>query len=259
MSFKSWQSFWNFRTSVANSSRYIYDENTESFLQEVLESCKSRLRPIPPGFIGWRSQLGSDRRPVFDDEGNEIAEEPCPLLKERMHPLKYAASEGRVNPKGIPYLYLATSKETAMSEVRPWVGSKISVAQFKVVKELTVVDCSVNHSLNPFYFDLKRGFYEPGEEEREKAVWAHIDKAFSAPVTQTENQAHYAPTQIIAELFKKNGFDGVVYKSMLADGYNIALFDPSCAEMLNCFLYEAKKVSFEFNETANPYFLRRQV
>jgi len=58
-------------------------------------------------------------------------------------------------------------------------------------------------------------------------------------------------------LFKKNGFDGVAYKSLLAEGYNIALFDPKVAEMLNCFLYEANKVTFEFHEAASPYFLKK--
>jgi len=258
MPFKSWQSYWRFRTAVTSSSRYIFDEETKRFLDEVLITSGSRQRTIKEGAIFWRSQLGGDTRPVYDDEGNEIANEPCPHPVKRMKPLKYAASEGRANPKGIPCLYLATSKETAMSEVRPWIGSEISVAQFKIETELTVIDCSVNHSKNPLYFDLERGFYEPSDEEREKSVWAHIDKAFSVPVTQNENQAHYAPTQIIAELFKTNGFDGVAYKSMLADGYNVALFNIEVAEMLNCFLYEAKKVTFEFSETANPYFIRKQ-
>jgi hypothetical protein len=144
-----------------------------------------------------------------------------------------------------------------MSEVSPWVGSEISVAQFRITKPLSVIDCSVNHSLNPLFFDTKRGFYEPDEEKREKAVWAHIDKAFSTPVTQNENQAHYAPTQVIAELFKRNGFDGVVYKSMLSDGFNVALFERDAAEILNCFLYEAKSIEIDFKETANPYFVKR--
>lgn len=247
MSFISWKSYWRFRSAVANSSRYIFDEETEYFLAEVLKTCKKRQRTIKKGSIFWRSQLGGDTRPLYDDEGNEIADEPCPYSLERMCPLKFAASEGRANPKGISYLYLATSEKTAMSEVRPWIGSEISVAQFKIKKKLTIIDCSVNHSANPLYFDLERGFYEPSDEEREKSVWAHIDKAFSEPVTQNENQAHYAPTQIIAELFKMNGFDGVAYKSMLADGYNVALFEPEIAEILNCFLFKAKKITFEFN------------
>jgi len=113
--------------------------------------------------------------------------------------------------------------------------------------------CSVNHLVNPFYFNVESGFYEPSEEEREQAVWAHIDKAFSALVTQNENKAHYAPTQIIAELFKRNGFDGVAYKSMLSDGHTIVLFDPKSAEMLNCSLYELKKITFEFSHILSGY------
>ena len=254
MSFKSWTSYWKFRSVVTTSSRYIFDEETESFLAEVLETCKSRQKTISKGTVFWRSQLGSGTRPVYDDEENKVGDEPCPHPAERMKPLKFLASEGRANPKGIPYLYLATSKETAMSEVRPWIGSTISVAQFVTKNELNIVDCSKNHLANPFFFDFKRGFYEPSNEEKEKSVWAHIDRAFSEPVIQNENRADYAPTQIIAELFKNNGFDGIVYKSMLSEGYNVALFHSDTAEILNCFLFEAKKVNFEFEETANPYF-----
>ncbi len=257
MPFKSWQSYWMYRNAVTNSSRYIFSEETKEFLDEILATCESRQKIINKGTIFWRSQLGGDTRPVYDDDDNEIADESCPHPVERMMPLKYSASEGRANPKGIPYLYLATTKETAMSEVRPWVGSEISVAQFEMKKELKIIDCSENHSANPFYFSVK-GFYEPSEEKREYSVWAHIDKAFSEPVTQNENHVHYAPTQIIAELFKSKGFDGVVYKSMLADGYNIALFEPESAKIINCFLYEAKKISFKFSESANPYFIRRE-
>ena len=258
MSFKSWQSYRTFQSAISNSSRYIFDEQTENFLQEILNSCESRIRLVKKGSIYWRSQQGGSTRLLLDDEGNEIADIPCPLPKERMYPLKRAASDGRANPKGIPYLYLANTKETAMSEIRPWIGSEVSVAQFKTVKDLKIVDCSMNHSANPFYFDLERGYYEPNDDEKEKAVWAHIDKAFSAPVTHNENQAYYAPTQIIAELFKNNDFDGVVYKSMLGEGYNLTLFSLDSAEMLNCFLFEATKVKFKFEEAANPYFINKQ-
>lgn len=47
-----------------------------------------------------------------------------------------------------------------MSEVRPWIGALVSLAQFKTVRPLTVVDCSVLHDK---YFDLilDRKFDEP--------------------------------------------------------------------------------------------------
>ena len=61
---------------------------------------------------------------------------------ERMKPRRDRAREGRANPQGIPYLYLSTRKETALSEVRPWLRSLISIGQFKIVRQLTIVDFS---------------------------------------------------------------------------------------------------------------------
>lgn len=250
MSFKSWNSYWTFSHKVRHGSRYIHSADVKDFLSNVLITSKERVSVIEAGSVFWRSQLGNDRRPVFQD-GEEIAEEPAPFSPERMKPVQYAASEGRANPKGIPYLYLATDKETAMSEVRPWLGSNISVGQFNTVKELRLIDCSVNHAKGGFFY-----FEEPGEKEKDFAVWAHIDRAFSEPVTLSDKSSDYVPTQIIAELFKSEGFDGVVYKSALSDGFNLVLFDINAANIVNCFLYEAKEIRFSFSESVNPYFIR---
>ena len=59
-----------------------------------------------------------------------------------MMPLPDRANEGRVNPKGIPCLYFSSDRDTAMTETRPWIGSLVSVAQFVMLRELTVVDWS---------------------------------------------------------------------------------------------------------------------
>lgn len=256
MPFKSWQSYWTFSRKILHSQRYLHDQETMDFLSEVVNTSESRKRTLKAGDILWRAQLGGDVRTLTDDEGNEIGEEPWPHPKERMCPLEHTATEGRVNSKGIPCLYLATTRETAMSECRPWIRSEVSVAQFKVTRDVIIIDCSVNHSLTPLYFDVNKGFYEPDEPEREKAVWAHIDQAFSRPVTPNENQAHYVPTQVVAEAFKSNGFDGVAYKSMLGEGYNVALFSLDSAVLVNCTLYEVKNVCFEFKQASNPYFVR---
>lgn len=234
---------------MRHGNRYIHSADVKDFLSNVLKTSKKRVRVIKTGSVFWRSQLGDDSRPVFQD-GEEIAEEPAPFSPERMKPVQYAASEGRANPKGIPYLYFATDKETAMSEVRPWIGSNISVGQFKTVRELRLIDCSVQNAKEFVYFE------EPGEKKKELAVWAHIDSAFSEPVTLSDKSSDYVPTQIIAELFKSEGFDGVVYKSALSDGFNLVLFDINAANIVNCFLYKAKGIKFSFSEFANPYFIR---
>ena len=90
------------------------------------------------------------------------------------------------------------------------------------------------------------------------AVRTEIDQAFSKPVTSLDDTADYAPTQIIAELFKNNGCDGIAYKSLFGDdGYNIALFDPSDAELTYCCLHEVKTIDFSFKQADDPYWVKK--
>jgi len=76
-------------------------------------------------------------------------------------------------------------------------------------------------------------------------------------MTSNDRVADYCPTQIVAELFKCNGFDGIVYKSMLGEGYNVVLFDVEAANLVNCNLFELEKICFSFQQAANPYFLKK--
>jgi hypothetical protein len=163
--FDSWRSFWKFSREVARERRYIRTSEAESFLAKVAATCSVRARDVPAGWIGWRAQLGHSWRhePQIDDEV------PCAFCPARMRPLADRAHEGRVNPKGIPCLYLAATLETAVSEVRPWIGSFVSVGQFRTTHPLRIVDCSVHHARKPLFLE------EPSEADREQAVWAHID------------------------------------------------------------------------------------
>jgi RES domain len=134
-----------------------------------------------------------------------------------------------------------------MLEVRPWLGSSVSVARFKPSKDLRVVDCSQGSAgveLWPRYF---QGEPEPGE--RERSVWTSIDLAFAEPFDRSDDVADYAPTQITAELFKREGYDGVKYRSALSEtGHNVALFDITSAQPDSCDLFHPTKVSFKFKE-----------
>lgn len=247
--FKTYMAFKNFRWHVLRRSRYVLDSEAEQFLQAVRERCEKRAVEIPERSLFWRAQRGHGTD-VTNHDGDEI-EYPCPHPTERMRPLEGFASEGRVNPKGIPCLYVASDRETAMSEVRPSVGTYVSVGQFMTKRKLRVVDCSVGHDSGVNLF-----FHEPTEEEKDKAIWNDIDKGFSEPLTVSDTSADYAPTQILSELFKSLGCDGVVYKSKLGSGYNIAIFDLDDARIINCFLFRAEAVKFEFGEVANPYFVK---
>jgi hypothetical protein len=228
------------------------DSKMQNFLETVLATSHERRKKIPSGSIFWRAQQGHGS---CTESHEEIEYDvPAPLEPERMKPLADAAREGRVNPKGIPCLYLATDKDTAMAEVRPWLGLCVSVGQFKTLRDLFVVDCSILHGSERTWH-----FEEPAPPEREKAVWAAIDHAFSEPVNVDDSTADYSPTQVLAEAFRADGCDGVVYKSLLGKGYNIALFDIASADLVNCFLYEPKTITFTFDEVANPYFIKKHL
>lgn len=167
-----------------------------------------------------------------------------------MKPLRNSAHEGRVNPRGIPCLYAAGDMQTAISEVRPWVGAMVSVSQLGLNRDLRLVSFldGADTQLNIDVF-----FEEPAPEDRENIVWQEIGRAFSRPVSLDPGVAEYAPTQVIAERLKKEGYDGIVYKSRLGQGINFALFDIDSAAVLDGRLHKIKGVSYEISEKANWY------
>lgn len=248
LEFNSWRSFWDFHKSIVNECRYIRSDSTNLFLDVVSYTSEKRIKSIDKGQVLWRAQLGHDWFPRYDND-EFLYDEPTPFSPKRMKPLINEAKEGRANPKGIPFIYLASNKETAIGEVRPWIGSLISVGAFVVSRALSVVDISEESEEALYYFE------EPAPEKREQEVWSDIGKAFSRPITNTDSNAEYAPTQVLAELFKQNGLDGLVYKSSLGNGKNIVLFNTNDAELKSCYLYEVQKLNFESSESSNPYYI----
>ena|ERR1700733_429853 len=247
--FKSWQSYSRFAEFITTRRRFSRDAEQTEFLEAVLHTSTSRQEQVKAGGILWRAQRGYEMRTETGFGGGEDEEHPSPFSPNRMKPLANRAWEGRANPKGISYLYLATQEETAVAEVRPWIGSYVSIAQFRLKRDVRIVDCvSKDHS-------TMIHSYEPGPEERERRVWQDIDQAFSRPVTSTDDAADYAPTQVLAEFFRERGLDGIAYGSSLGPGHNLALFDTDAAEQLNCNLVEIRSIKLDFSIVANPYFL----
>lgn len=271
--FKSWKSYEQFAHATTQQTRYLRSQETEDFLEAIKATSKSRVQTLPRDRFFWRAQLGNVERPVFVEDVY-ITDEDAPFSPERMKPLRNRAPEGRANPKGIPYLYLATNQQTAISEVRPWVGSQISVGQFKTLHDLRLVNCSAKGDCRDLWKERAFTFninidpegdeveppaseVEPPAAERERHVWSDIDHAFSRPVTSSDDTASYVPTQLLAELFKTAGYDGVAYRSSLGSGHNIALFDLDAADLVNCVLFEATQVEIKFAQTGNPYFVKK--
>ena len=87
-----------------------------------------------------------------------------------------------------------------------------------------------------------------------QGYWTDIDNAFSRPVTLSENLSDYVPTQILAESFRQAGYDAIIYRSSFGEnGFNIAVFNPDDAKILNCGPYEVTEVRVDFRQAGNRW------
>lgn len=243
--FSSWESYWRFARAVTKEARYVHTGEVREFLAAVESTSHSRQRTISESTTLWRGQIGSDWEIRRDQEGEIIGEDEWPFGEERMKPIPGKARENRANPKGIAHLYAAMDQETAMAELRPWLRTSISLGKFHTSRDLRTIDIS-NEGEPRFYLA-----FEPSPEEREKTAWALINRAFSLPVTNSDESTDYVPTQVLAELFKSIGFDGIVYKSSCTDGVNVVLFDLESAMLEACALFELTKLTLWFSQTGN--------
>jgi hypothetical protein len=61
----------------------------------------------------------------------------------------------------------------------------------------------------------------------------------------------------LAETFKQAGYGGVAYKSAFGvDGYNIALFNPDVARVVNCGLFRVKEIQPTFEAADDFWFMQ---
>ncbi len=267
--FKSWNAFGFFQESIVSKFRYHFDDRVQEFLETVIDTSGKRIKALGPEVRLWRSQRSNESEeaavvlPVEEEEELDELERSeakemilrypvqVPFKGERMKPRAEAAFEGRVNPKGIPYLYLADDRDTAMAEMRPPLNSTLTVAEFRTSSVLKIVDCC--HAVMTPRFDKTMT-----DEEIEAVVWGQISLAFSWPVERKDDSADYAPTQVLGELFRSRGLDGVEFRSGLGPGNNFALFDLSSADVVGePMLYETKKIVHEFQRVVPAIELKR--
>ncbi len=131
----------------------------------------------------------------------------------------------RANYKFIPYLYCSNHPYTALIEVRPRIGSLVSVATIEVSEKLVLLD---------FTSHIK----PKAMKESKMNLFTDLSYLFSKPIAFEDDTIDYIPTQYIAEYAKNLGYDGIVYESSLTpelssqdivshpelDRYNLVIF-----------------------------------
>jgi RES domain-containing protein len=247
--FRTDEDYEDFADYIRRRSRHILGGRQQEFIDAVLQTSKKRTTTMQSGQILWRAAQGYVAEEGVHPHDVFFLESIAPHPIDRMKPLRDRAYEGRVNPKGIPCLYMATDAETAMMETRPWAGSVLTVSQLVLLKQITMVDCTL-----PADFDLQR---PSTQEQLESNNWYVLNEAFSQPVFNAEDVADYAPTQYIAEAFRAVGYDGIMYSSQVGGGKNVALFDVQAAEVASRQLRQAEKLSFSFKRVGPTSYIEQ--
>jgi RES domain len=198
------------RTELMHENRYFPATPLDTDrLRELLDQLHAD--PIPSTWFRARLQTGDD---LFD-------------IKDMGAPPKRIAGHGRANPAGIPYLYLGSAAETAVAEVRPHTGEKACVADFTVPAGLQLVDLRDPRKLvSPF---LQGSEDDIGRLRSDIAFLEQVGQELTRPIVPMGASIDYVPSQYLCEFIKKCGYAGVLYRSSVSSGFNLALFNPTVA------------------------------
>jgi hypothetical protein len=216
----------NLRDELMYRNRYFLDESLDTDrLNELLGHLIADNLPK----VWYRSRIRS---------GNATYS-----IAEMGSPPKRIATHGRANPAGIPYLYLGSLPETAVAEVRPHTGEVACVADFSVADQIKAVDLRNPRKLvSPF---LLADATEIGQLRADVPFLERLGDELTRPVVPQGAAIDYVPSQYLCEFIKKCKFDGVVYRSAVSSGINLALFDPLKAAAGTVSLYNVTRVTVD--------------
>jgi len=220
-----------------------YSEEIKRMWNEFSEEIVHKNRFFPQKKID--TEILSELLEVLSDEvyrGNtffraRINEKNIPFPASKMgKPPSEKSKDGRANPKGISYLYLASDPKTAISEVRPTVADTVTVGKFKTKDKMRVANL-MSIKISAFKYGEKLGFYL-----QHLAFLKILGDELSKAVVPHKEELKYIPLQYLCELIKIKKFDGIIYKSSLSDGFNFAIFEDKKVKCLSTALYKIEKV-----------------
>lgn len=153
-------------------------------------------------------------RARVNEEGKQYS------LKEMKKPPATKAQNGRANPLGIPYLYVASTAETAIAEVRGHKGESVTVIEFNIKSKLELFDLrEPKNTISPFErIDEIESIY------KHMPYLTLLGDELSKPVIPSKANLEYLSSQYLCEMIKQIGYHGIIYKSSIADGNNYVIF-----------------------------------
>lgn len=160
---------------------------------------------LSPGFTAFRAR--NSYKEVSDTETGMIYLNPLSGT-ELGAPPKEITSLGRFNAPNRPALYLSTTREVALAEVRAISTDTCTVAAFKTTRALRIA--KLLQLTTPMDVFLSEN---PSEDEKLRLLRARTANFVSRRVQESDRDLHYRACNLIASAFAENGFDGLAYRT----------------------------------------------
>jgi len=171
----------------------------------------------------FRARISHDKKRLFP--------------KKMGKPPKNRTKNGRANPNGISYLYLASDTNTAFWEVRPSIHDYVTIGTFKLIEDISVIDLRF---VSPFHFALAEDFESA---VKQLDYFSDLSSDLSKPISSQISDLDYLPTQYLCEFIKNCSWEGLSYKSSFTSGYNLALFSDKKVVCTKTKLYKISQES----------------
>jgi len=211
----------NFREELKHRNRFLPNNALD----------KSDLEPFG-GYIGVILKKGSQK---FYRARINTSDKPFKISK-MGKPSKNLVLNGRANPIGIPYLYVASSIDTAIAEVGGHKGEVVTIAEFQMKSQLDLADLrDPKSTISPF---------ELNEENGLELIYKNmpfltlLGNELSKPIIPREANLEYLSSQYLCELLKHIKFHGIIYKSSVSNGNNYVIFDDKRLKAVNTYQYQ---------------------
>lgn len=209
---------WNtFRYMVKHYARFFdFEEaffNRAQLLEPIWELFEDMTQNLPAGSSLWRARVA---------ENNERPKQADKIRKELGPPPLGKANNNRMSPAGISYIYLSGSEDTCIAEVKPNVGQGVWLGNFVTKKDLKLLDLTKIPAYAPD--NIFSRDYE-SDKNWASSFMESFANEISKPVSEGVDYLNYVPTQVLTEYIRKNGYDGIKYKSSQhSSGCNYTLF-----------------------------------
>ncbi len=235
--FKTWKEFGDFIkhsqrfTAFLDTENNAFDEtHPRNFFNTLADRIKALLVELYPGMKIYRARIIDGN---FELNHKNLTSPPV-----------HETKNNRMSPAGISLFYGGKEEDVCIAEVRPDVGEYVAVAEFEMLKNLKVLDLSVD-------FDAPKSIFSDDYtfeyEEYFKPFFSHFVSDIAKPIRPADSGVDYIPTQVFAEFIRMYRFkdwdignifsneiqpppstyevNGLMFKSsLIKDGKNIVLF-----------------------------------